>query len=270
MEMTQKEFLTEFGKVCYWTNDFVQNRKNLVFLPGLTASHLLFEKQLEHFCTNFNCFVWDAPAHALSRPFNLNISLDQKAQILFDILKKENFANPVLIGQSMGGYVAQSFIQKFPKTASGFVSIDSCPLQKKYVSNFEIWALRHVEPIYRLYSWKALKKAGAKGCATSEYGQKIMAQMMSEYDKDYYCKLASAGYKMLADAYDSDRAYKIDCPAILLCGTKDKAGSAKRYNIAWQKETGLKLFWLKDAGHNSNCDKPEEINKIIEEFVAGL
>lgn len=270
LKMVQKECKTEHGTVCYWVNEFVEGRKNLVFLPGLTASNRLFEKQTEYFSSFFNCFVWDAPGHAKSRPFNLNISLDQKAQILFSILQTENFSKPVLIGQSMGGYVAQSFMQLFPGEAAGFVSVDSCPLQKKYVTAFEIWALRNVEPVFRLYPWKSLLTAGAAGCSTTRYGQQLMAQMMSEYDKDYYSVLSGAGFRMLADAYASDRPYIIDCPAILICGTRDRAGSAKRYNTRWVKETGLKIFWLVGAGHNSNCDRPEETNRIIEDFVNSL
>ena len=37
-----------------------------MFLPGLTADHRLFEKQIEYFEKRQNVFVWDAPSHALS------------------------------------------------------------------------------------------------------------------------------------------------------------------------------------------------------------
>ena len=63
--------------------------------------------------------------------------------------------------------------------------------------------------------------------------------------------------------------YKIDCPALLLCGEKDAAGSGKRYNRRWAKEDGLPLVWLKGAGHNSNTDVPEEVNRLINEFLQG-
>lgn len=32
----------------------------LLFLPGLTADHRLFEKQIEYFEPKCNVFVWDA------------------------------------------------------------------------------------------------------------------------------------------------------------------------------------------------------------------
>ena len=64
-----------------------------------------------------------------------------------------------------------------------------------------------------------------------------------------------------------DLPYEIKCPALLICGEKDHAGSCIRYNKAWHKSTGIPLEWIKDAGHNSNTDKPERVNRLIEELV---
>ena len=72
---------------------------------------------------------------------------------------------------------------------------------------------------------------------------------------------------MLAEAMEADLPYVIDCPAVLICGVKDEAGSAKSYNRRWAKKEGLPIMWIENAGHNSNTDKPEEVNKIIRDFV---
>ena len=57
------------------------------------------------------------------------------------------------------------------------------------------------------------------------------------------------------------------CPAVLICGEKDAAGSSKRYNRAWTKRTGIPLHMIPDAGHNANADRPEAVNKIIREWM---
>jgi pimeloyl-ACP methyl ester carboxylesterase len=41
-----------------------------VFLPGLTADHRLFDKQVAYFEGKNNVLVWDAPGHAASWPFS--------------------------------------------------------------------------------------------------------------------------------------------------------------------------------------------------------
>ena len=96
-----------------------------------------------------------------------------------------------------------------------------------------------------------------------------MREMMMVYDKDQrrYAQLAGHGYRMLAEAMEADLPYEIPCKALLICGTKDHAGSCIRYNKAWHKRTGIPIEWIAGAGHNSNTDRPDEINKLILDFV---
>ncbi len=266
-QFSEKSFATDRGIIHYWVNAVADSFVTLVFLPGLTADRRLFEKQLDYFCDKYRVFVWDAPGHNASRPFVLDFTLMDEARWLHDILSAEHVSNPVLIGQSMGGYVAQCFIQQYPGECCGFVSIDSAPLQRKYVTSFEIWLLRNCRWMYRAFPWKWLLKAGSYGCAQSEYGRALMKQMMLTYSHDEYCSLAAHGYRILADAMAADLPYEIDCPALLICGEKDYAAAAQRYNRAWAAHTGLPIYWVPNAGHNSNTDFPDLINKRIEEFL---
>lgn len=262
----EKIFSTEKGDIHYFISR-ADGAQALVFLPGLTADHRLFNKQLEEFEGEYTCLVWDAPGHYLSRPFDLDISLQDKARWLREILRQEGIEKPVLIGQSMGGYVSQCFMELYPDLAAGFISIDSAPLQKKYMTRAEIWLMYNVEPVYRMYPWKQLIKQGSRGVGVTPYAQENMAQMMSSYTKDEYCALAGSGYQMLADAIEADLPYRIPCPALLLCGEKDMAGSSRGYNRRWAKTEGLPLTVIPDAGHNSNADRPETVNRIIREFA---
>lgn len=266
--MKEKIFHTDKGDIHYWTNEFRDGRMTLVFLPGLTADHRLFDKQTEYFAGKYNVLTWDAPGHAASRPFDLDITLDDKAKYLRGILEAESITSPVLIGQSMGGYVSQCYMELFPDSAAGFVSIDSAPLKRKYATSAEIWLLKRTGPMYRAFPWKLLKKLGAEGCAMSEYGRSIMRLFLDTYSKEEYCVLADTGFRMLGCAMEKDRPYEIKCPALLICGEKDKAGSAKRYNRAWSREDKLPLVWIKGAGHNSNTDEPEKVNELIEKFIS--
>ena len=59
-------------------------------------------------------------------------------------------------------------------------------------------------------------------------------------------------------------------PSLLICGTKDHAGSCISYNRAWHQKTKIPLKWIEGAGHNSNTDKPEIINSLIEEFLSNI
>lgn len=268
--MIKRTHETPCGCIHYWVNREAEtSAPQLAFLPGLTADHRLFNKQIQYFEGKYPVLVWDAPGHASSWPFTFDFNLMDKAGWLDEILTREGFDQPVIAGQSMGGYVGQAYAQLFPEKLKGFVSIDSAPLQREYVTAIEIWLLKRMEPVYRYYPWKALLKTGTNGVAMTAYGRKLMQKIMMTYDGDQerYARLAGHGFKMLAEAMEADLPYEINCPALLICGEKDHAGSCIRYNKAWHKKTGIPIEWIKGAGHNSNTDAPETVNRLIERMM---
>ena len=263
---------TASGTIHYWLGILDTAQPTLVFLPGLTADHRLFDKQMAYFEGKCNVFVWDAPGHGASWPFAFDFDLADKARWLHEILEKEQIEKPVIVGQSMGGYVGQMFAQLYSDALCGFVSIDSAPLQRRYVTAAEIWLLKRLQSVYRYYPWKALLKAGTRGVATTPYGQSLMTEIMMTYDGDQerYAQLSGHGFKILAKGYEQDLPYEIRCPALLICGEKDRAGSTIRYNRAWHKQTNIPIAWIKDAGHNANADQPEIVNRLIEELIGRM
>ncbi len=142
-------------------------------------------------------------------------------------------------------------------------------MQRSYVTALELWLLKRMEPVYRYYPWKSLLKTGSKGVATSDYGRKLMHDMMLCYngDQERYARLSGHGFRILAEAMEADLPYAIPCPAVLLCGEKDHAGSCIRYNKAWHQKSGIPLVWIKNAGHNANTDVPEAVNAEIERLL---
>lgn len=268
--MREKTWKTPCGTIHYWVNDRTDNRKlTLVFLPGLTADHRLFEKQTVYFEGTYNVIVWDAPGHAASWPFEFSFSLMDKAEWVDGILCSEGLDKPVIIGQSMGGYVGQVYAELYPEKLKGFVAIDSAPLQRSYVTGAELWLLKRMEPVYRHDPWKWLLRSGTRGVSTTEYGRRLMHDMMMTYDGDQerYAKISGHGFRILAEAMEADLPYRLQCPALLICGEKDHAGSCKRYNKAWHDQTGIPIRWLKNAGHNSNTDEPQLVNQILDAFL---
>lgn len=247
----------------------VSAKSALIFLPGLTADHRLFDKQIEYFKDKYRVLVWDAPGHASSYPFKLNFSLFDMAKWLDGIFVKERIENPILIGQSMGGYVGQVYAQLFPEKLKGLVTIDSPSMQRKYYTAMELWLLKNMETIYRIYPWKALLKSGPKSVSTTDYGRKLMYDMMMVYDgnQERYARLVGYGYKIFSEAVEKRLSFEVKCPQLVICGKEDRAGSCIRYLKAYERNTGKSVQWIDKAGHNSNTDQPDIVNRLIDEFL---
>lgn len=182
-------------------------------------------------------------------------------------MEREGFEQPILIGQSLGGFLSQVYMDLYPGEVSGFIAIDSAPMKRAYYQAWEIFFLHHTHAMYASIPWKLLLPWGSAGCSTTAHGRALMRQMMECYEKPDYVDLAAHGYEAVANAVDANRSYDLDCPALVICGTKDMAGSSRRYSKTWAAREGLPIEWIAGAGHNSNVDAPREVNELIQAFV---
>ena len=124
--LSERTYSIAKGVIRYWVNAYDANRPTLVFLPGLTADHTLFDEQIAEFGAKYNVLVWDAPGHAQSRPFVLDFSLEQEAQWLRGIVCQYagEASAPIMIGQSKGGMLAQKYLTLYRgHSVCGFYSI---------------------------------------------------------------------------------------------------------------------------------------------------
>ena len=266
-QLTVKTYNTPSGNILYRTNTLISERQTLVFLHGVGVDGRSFIPQIKAFKGIYNLLIWDMPAHGKSRPFPITFSLPDIATWLHDILALEGISNPILVAHSMGGFIAQCFIQQYPGKTGGFISIDSAPLQRRYLKTAELWSLDHTEALYRIFPWKLLLSLSAMGNAKSKYGQHVMYKMLSMFTKDEFCKLAGHDFKQIAAAYRADLPYQIDCPCLLICGKNDRTGIVKMTNKKWEKQTGMPMKWINDAGHCANLDAPDEVNELIQSFA---
>lgn len=81
--MLERQYRTRCGVIHYWVSKKKDSEVTLVFLPGLTADHHLFDRQIVYFEEKYSVFVWDAPGHASSWPFDFAFDLSDKAAWLF-------------------------------------------------------------------------------------------------------------------------------------------------------------------------------------------
>lgn len=106
------------------------------------------------------------------------------------ILNEHHISDVVMIGQSLGGYFAQSFIRRFPGIVKGFVCIGGTPYGESYYSEFDRWILRQVEWMAHLYPLGAMKRAMAKQVSVTAKGRENMKQMLEPYDKGELLEIA--------------------------------------------------------------------------------
>ncbi len=262
--MEQKVLSSPRGNVAYWiSRNADPSAPCLFFLHGLSADHTMFDLQLPFFSKSYTVAVWDAPAHGLSRPY-ADFSYGNCAEELRSVLDAEGFSKAVLVGQSMGGYIIQAFLLKYPERVSAFIGIDTCPFGMQYYSKSDLFWLRQVEWMCLCIPHKTLVRAVASSVGTMEYTRENMARALSVYGHRELCHLMGLGYRGFLR---ENRDLTIGCPTLILAGEKDRTGKVLSYSRAWHESTGFPLQIIQNAAHNSNTDQPDEVNALIGSFL---
>lgn len=265
--MIEKRIKSTEGIVYYWTNKIDSSTKvAIVFCHGLTADHTLFDKQVKYLSDDYKLITWDWPLHGKSRPYS-NFSFSNVNKELYSILQQENIEKVILVGQSAGGYIAQSFIQEYEDMVIGFIAIGTTPFGKKYYKKSELFWIKHYSTIARLYPYSYYSKVGSKGITVTREAKESMYNTLIKLGKKGMLMASRAVYEEFLKVEDEVR---FNCPVLITYGEYDKTGYVKKYCNEWAKETGYPLQVIDNASHNANYDNYEQFNNLLTSFVQSL
>lgn len=262
--MEERHVVSPNGSTYYWISKPANAQdRAIVFLHGLTADHRLFDRQVEDFTAEYTVVAWDAPGHGKSRPY-ADFSYANLAEELKTILDAQSIRHVVLAGQSMGGFVAQSFLSRYPLAVKGFIAIDTCPYGTAYYSKSDFFWLRQTEWMFRCFPDKLLRGTMARMCGSTPYARAHMQTMLQAYTKDELCRLMYIGFAgFIPEVHD----LAIPCPVTLILGANDRTGRVRRYNRRWHEAQGYPLHVIANASHNANEDAPAQVNSILHDFL---
>lgn len=264
--MKHKQILAQGGIVHYWIDKKENSSDCIVFCHGVTADHTMFDKQMEYFSDNYTIILWDIPMHGLSRPYK-NFSYQNVAEILHTILQKECIKNVILVGMSMGGYPCQHFAVLYPDMVKGFVALDTTPLGLRYYSKSDLWWLKQVAPMAKIFPKNILKKSIAWSVSKTNYSYQKMMSMLEPLSKAEIIEQMKIAYEYFPRE-NIDVSFQF--PVLILVGDKDTTGKVKKYCRDWSKKTGYTLHYIKNAKHFANGDNPEQVNSEIELFIKNI
>lgn len=261
--MIEKKIQSSEGTVYYWTNELdVRNEFAIVFCHGLTANHTLFDKQVQYLSDKYKLITWDWPLHGKSRPYT-NFSFSNVNEELLTILEQENINKIVLVGQSAGEYIAQSFIRDYEDKVTGFIGIGTTPFGKGYYRSSELFWIKHYSTIARLYPFSYYCKAGAKAITLTEEARKSMYNTLLHLGKQDMLTATGAVYDEFLKVEDE---VQFNCPVLITYGEYDKTGYIKKYCNNWAEKRGYPLKVI----HNANYDNYEEFNELLDNFVQSI
>src|SRR5699024_5140267 len=138
---------TPQGPVHYWVEG--TGDECLFFTHGMTLTHHIFLPQLAYFKNRYTVILWDVPGHGESRPYT-SYNQTECTHLMARILKLEGFSKAHIIGESMGGYIAQEFAWRYPSKTQSLALVGGHPLGNEWYWPIERFAFKHVHQIIKM------------------------------------------------------------------------------------------------------------------------
>ena len=97
----------------------------IVLLHGFLESGSVWKNYVRRLTSGFKIITIDLPGCGGSQNLNDVHSMDDMAEAVRSVLKSLDIKTCLMVGHSMGGYVALAFAEKYPRMLKGFVLFHS-------------------------------------------------------------------------------------------------------------------------------------------------
>ena len=239
---------------------------HLLFLHGLGGGHHAWDRQLPHFASlGYPSHAWDQPGYGHTpavEPYDLE-QVSAAAKRLID-----SFRSPVvLVGHSMGGFIAQETYARHPASIKALVLSFTSPgfgdrggdFARQFIAA-RVGALDRGRSMPEL---AAELMPTMRGHRSDPAGLKHAQGIMSGIAPETYRKAVQ-----LLTTFDGRRNLKkIAVPTLCIAGSDDKTAPPQVVERMAKEIPGAEYALLEGCGHLGPMDQPDAFNAVLESFL---
>lgn len=233
----------------------------LVFLHGVGGGHHAWDKQLPYFGgLGYPSHAWDQPGYGHS-PTVEPYDLEQISASLARLIESLAIEPVVLVGHSMGGFIAQEACARYPKLVKGLALCFTSPAFGGSGSEFaKQFVAARIAP---LDQGKTMAEIAAQLIPAMGSNSRLAEQIMASVPPETYRKAVH-----LLTTFDrSKELADIKVPALLVAGSDDKTAPPSVMERMARKIPGAEYVLLEGCGHLGPMDQPDAFNTALLFFL---
>ena len=242
----------------------------LIFLHGVLMSRVFFGNQRDLASKKHRYVSFDFPGHGDSDDPNKNHTVVEYAKALDVVIRKKKLKDAILVGWSMGVFVAWQYLSDFGgNNVSGVVVIDETPTDFKRddydLAPLDLPSLQHFMELTQT-DYKTVADVFMSLMFMKEPSGKEYQTLHSEIMK---VRPTTAGAilfdQTLRDYRDKLGVYS-RIPHLLCFGRDEKLVSVAAAEDLRNRIDGSELVVFEKSGHCPFWEEPEKFNQTIMEF----
>ncbi len=236
-----------------------RHKKTILLLHGIAVTRKMWIPQMISMSSSYRLLAPDLPSHG-SRSHE-KFTFEGAVAGLRDFLEERNCKNVLVVGFSLGGYLASEFAHQYPDKLNGLVLVSSSTDPKGYVTiPYHLLAF-----LYRIVSYKWLAKREAR-LWRSRYGALVAEPVI---EAGFYHKAVPALEKEIGGKDFLSGLESFEKPVLVINGGKDRI-FRRGERLYREKIKNLGVVVISKAGHRCLLDSPEEFNRHLLEFADSL
>lgn len=257
--MDKLPYFENQGATLYY--ELAGSGKALVFLHGASWDGRQWGRQVDYFCPNYQVITLDARGHGRSSLPAGELSPDLFWQDLVALLDHLDLPRAILCGLSLGGHIAIQTAIRAPERVESLILIGT-PFTNKF-NRFE----RLLVPVNRFcqrllpmtwIAWLSSLALGGKDPGAKRYIRDVVGSL----DHDVFNRV----WKAVTSMESREGLPAIDCPTLILIGQRDWM-TRRQQQYLHDKIRGSRLSVIKNAGHGTVFDNPDQLEREIEAFI---
>jgi pimeloyl-ACP methyl ester carboxylesterase len=123
--MEQHRTIKVDGRMVHYRDEGRNNNKTVVLLHGFLQNLDVWSSYVLSYMRDFRVITIDLPGHGHTDSYGEVHSMDMMARVVKTVLDEAGVNQCVMVGHSMGGYVALAFAEKYPYSLRGLGLINS-------------------------------------------------------------------------------------------------------------------------------------------------
>jgi pimeloyl-ACP methyl ester carboxylesterase len=230
--------------------------EKLLFIHGAGGSSSSFYFQRQYLQHSSEVILLDLPGHGKSGGEGSRDTTEY-AEIVEETISNEGVDGCYLVGHSMGGLVAMSLTLVRPELVKGLVLIGTGARLRVLPEILE-GVIEDKERAVRMIMGLAFSRKTAPLLMQAAVLEMMKTPAEVIFGDFYACEQVDVMEKVKG----------IAVPTLIICGTDDVLTPLKYSEYLNRVIPGSKLVSIQNAGHMVTLEKPEEVNRAIETFVA--
>jgi 3-oxoadipate enol-lactonase len=253
-------------KVSY-TDEGPDNAPVIILIHGFPLNKLMWNKQVEVLIESCRVIAYDVRGHGSSDAGTDDFSIELFVNDLIALMDALKIERAMLCGLSMGGYIALSAMENFPKRFDALILCDtSCAADSSEAKEKRLMTIENIEKYgIEHYANESLKNLFApESFVTNRESIVWVKEMITETP----LKTLSATLIALSKRKDtSSKLNKIEVPVLILVGEEDKITPPELALFMQNNIKGALLHRIEHAGHLSNIENAYDFNNHLLQFI---